>query len=84
MKFCRLSKRMKKLFVIATEGKIKMAIEWDVINDKVNINWYELNGKLYKMNDETVKDRFISNTIEYFKTTDKYKEILKKYHKVAE
>lgn len=83
MKFYGLSKRMKKLFVIATEGKIKMAIEWDVINDKVNINWCELNGKLYEANDETIKDRFISNTIEYFKTTDKYKEISKKYNKVA-
>ena len=39
MKFIKVTKRMKKLFTIASEGNIRMAIEWNVIEDVVSINW---------------------------------------------
>ena len=80
MKFMKVTKRMKKLFTIATEGKIKMAIEWNVIDDLVSINWCTLNEKRCSLQDGAIKERFIEKTLEYFKGSDKYLEILKKYN----
>ena len=80
MQFMKVTKRMKKLFTIATEGQIKMAIEWNVIDDLVSINWCTLNEKLYDLKDSSIKERFIEKTLEYFKGSDKYLEILKKYN----
>ena len=72
---------MKKLFTIATEGKIKMAIEWNVIDNVVSINWCTLNEKLYNLKDSNIKDKFIEKTLIYFKRSDKYLEVLEKYNK---
>ena len=80
MQFIKVTKRMKKLFTIASEGDIKMAIEWNVIDDIVSINWCTLNEKLYDLKDSSIKERFIEKTLEYFKDSDKYLEILKKYN----
>ena len=82
MEFAKITKRMKKLFVIATEGNIKMAIEWNVIDDIVNINWCTVNEKLYNLQDDNIKNRFIEKTLMYFKGSDKYLEVLKKYNKI--
>ena len=71
---------MKKLFTIASEGNIKMAIEWNVIDNVVSINWCTVKEKLYNLQDGSIKDRFIENTLEYFKSSDKYLEVLKKYN----
>ena len=80
MQFMKVTKRMKKLFTIASEDKIKMAIEWNVIDDIVSINWCTLNEKLYDLKDSSIKERFIEKTLIYFKESDKYLEILKKYN----
>ena len=82
MKFIKVSKRMKKLFTIATEGNIRMAIEWNVIDDIVSINWCTVNEKHYNLQDENIKNRFIEKTLIYFKSSDKYLEVLKKYNKI--
>ena len=82
MEFTKVTKRMKKLFTIATEGKIQIAIEWNVIDDVVNINWCTINGKKYNLLDGGIKDRFIKKSLIYFKNTEKYMEVLKKYNKV--
>ena len=82
MKFTQVTKRMKKLFVIATEGNIKMAIEWNVIDNIVNVNWCTIDEKLYILQDGSIKERFIKKTLEYFKGSDKYLELLKKYNKI--
>lgn len=81
MQFMKVTKRMKKLFTIASEGNIKMAIEWNVIDDVVSINWCTLNEKLYDLQDGSIRDKFIEKTLEYFKESDKYLEVLKKYNK---
>ena len=80
MQFIKVTKRMKKLFTIASEGDIKMAIEWNVIDNVVSINWCTLNEKPYNLKDSSIKERFIEKTLEYFKGSDKYLEILKKYN----
>ena len=82
MKFMKATKRMKKLFTIASEGNIKMAIEWNVIDDIVSINWCTLNEKLYDLQDRAIRDKFIEKTLEYFKESDKYLEVLKKYNNI--
>ena len=83
MKFMKATKRMKKLFTIASEGNIKMAIEWNVIDDIVSINWCTVNEKLYNNNlPDSIKDKFIEKTLMYFKGSDKYLEVLKKYNKI--
>ena len=82
MKFTQVTKRMKKLFTITTKGNIKMAIEWNVIDDIVNINWCTVNGKLYNNLSDSIKDKFIEKTLMYFKGSDKYLEVLKKYNKI--
>ena len=82
MKFIKVTKRMKKLFTIAAEGNIKMAIEWNVIDDIVSINWCAVNGKLYNNLPDSIKDKFIEKTLMYFKGSDKYLEVLKKYNKI--
>ena len=82
MKFTQVTKRMKKLFVIATEGNIKMAIEWNVIDNEVSINWCTVNEKLYNLQDSNIKDKFIEKTLIYFKSSDKYLEVLKKYNMI--
>lgn len=82
MQFIKVTKRMKKLFTIASEANIKMAIEWNVIDDIVSINWCTVNEKLYPLPDCSIKDRFIEKTLIYFKGSDKYLEVLKKYNKI--
>ena len=82
MKFAKVTKRMKKLFTIASEGNIRMAIEWDVIDDVVSINWCTVNEKLYNLQDSNIKDKFIEKTLIYFKSSDKYLEVLKKYNMI--
>ena len=82
MQFIKVTKRMKKLFTIASEGNIKMAIEWNVIDDVVSINWCTLNEKLYDLQDGSIRDKFIEKTLEYFKESDKYLEVLKKYNNI--
>ena len=82
MKFIKVTKRMKKLFTIASEGNIKMAIEWNVIDDIVSINWCTIDEKLYDLQDGKIKERFIEKTLEYFKESDKYLEVIKKYNKI--
>ena len=82
MKFIKVTKRMKKLFTIASEGNIRMAIEWDVIDDVVSINWCTVNEKLYNLQDSNIKDKFIEKTLIYFKSSDKYLEVLKKYNMI--
>ena len=82
MKFTQVSKRMKKLFVIASEDNIKMAIEWNVIDNVVSINWCTLNEKLYNLKDSSIKEKFIEKTLIYFKSSDKYLEVLKKYNMI--
>ena len=82
MEFSKITKRMKKLFTITTKGNIRMAIEWNVIDDKVSINWCTVNGKLYNLQDGSIKDKFIEKTLMYFKGSDKYLEVLKKYNKI--
>ena len=82
MQFIKVTKRMKKLFTIASEGNIKMAIEWNVIDDVVSINWCTIDEKLYELIDGSIKDRFIEKTLEYFKGSDKYLEVIKKYNKI--
>ena len=82
MEFSKITKRMKKLFTITTKGNIKMAIEWNVIDDIVNVNWCTVNGKLYNLQDGSIKDKFIEKTLMYFKGSDKYLEVLKKYNKI--
>ena len=82
MKFTKITKRMKKLFTIATKGNIRMAIEWNVIDNIVNVNWCTVNEKLYNLQDGNIKDKFIEKTLLYFKTSDKYLEVLKKYNKI--
>lgn len=83
MKFTKITKRMKKLFTIATKGNIRMAIEWNVIDNIVNVNWCTVNGKLYNNNlPDSIKDKFIEKTLIYFKSSDKYLEVLKKYNKI--
>ena len=67
---------------IASEGNIKMAIEWNVIDDIVSINWCTVNEKLYNLQDGSIKDKFIEKTLMYFKGSDKYLEVLKKYNKI--
>ena len=81
MRFTKVLKRMKKLFIIASEGNIKMAIEWNIIDDIVNINWCTINEKLTNNVDEAIKDRFIEKARIYLKDSNKYSEILKKYNK---
>ena len=81
MKFIKITKRMKKLFVIASEDNIKMAIEWNVIDNVVSINWCTVNEKLYNLQDSNIKDKFIEKTLIYFKRSDKYLEVLEKYNK---
>ena len=78
----KATKRMKKLFTIASEGNIKMAIEWNVIDDVVSINWCTIDEKLYDLKDGSIKDRFIEKTLEYFKESNKYLEVLKKYNNI--
>ena len=82
MKFIKVTKRMKKLFTIASEGNIRMAIEWNVIDDVVSINWCTVNEKLYNLKDSNIKDKFIEKTLIYFKSSDKYLEVLKKYNMI--
>ena len=82
MKFAKVTKRMKKLFTIASEGNIRMAIEWNVIEDVVSINWCTVNEKLYNLQDSNIKDKFIEKTLIYFKSSDKYLEVLKKYNMI--
>ena len=82
MKFIKITKRMKKLFTIATKENIEMAIEWNVIDDEISINWCTVNGKQYNLKDENIKNRFIEKTLIYFKSSDKYLEVLKKYNKI--
>ena len=82
MKFAKVTKRMKKLFTIASEGNIRMAIEWNVIEDVVSINWCTVNEKLYNLQDSNIKDKFIEKTMIYFKSSDKYLEVLKKYNMI--
>ena len=82
MKFIKITKRMKKLFTIASEGNIRMAIEWNVIDNVVSINWCTLNEKLYNLKDSNIKDKFIEKTLIYFKSSDKYLEVLKKYNMI--
>ena len=82
MKFTKITKRMKKLFTIVTKGNIKMAIEWNVIDNIVNINWCTVNEKLYNLQDDGIKNKFIEKTLIYFKSSNKYLEILKKYNKI--
>ena len=82
MKFIKVTKRMKKLFTIASEGNIRMAIEWNVIDDVVSINWCTVNEKLYNLQDSNIKDKFIEKTLIYFKSSDKYLEVLKKYNMI--
>ena len=82
MKFIKVTKRMKKLFTIASEGNIRMAIEWNVIDNVVSINWCTLNEKLYNLQDSNIKDKFIEKTMIYFKSSDKYLEVLKKYNMI--
>ena len=78
----KVTKRMKKLFTITKKGNIKMAIEWNVIDDIVNINWCTVNEKLYNLQDDNIKNRFIEKTLMYFKGSNKYLEVLKKYNKI--
>ena len=82
MKFIKVTIRMKKLFTIASEGNIRMAIEWNVIEDVVSINWCTVNEKLYNLQDSNIKDKFIEKTLIYFKSSDKYLEVLKKYNMI--
>lgn len=82
MQFIKATKRMKKLFTIASEANIKMAIEWNVIDDIVSINWCTVNEKLYNLQDENIKNKFIEKTLIFFKSSDKYLEVLKKYNKI--
>ena len=82
MEFTKITKRMKKLFTITTKGNVSMAIEWNVIDDIININWCTVNGKLYNLQDGSIKDKFIEKTLMYFKGSDKYLEVLKKYNKI--
>ena len=82
MEFAKITKRMKKLFTVTTKGNVSMAIEWNVIDDIVNINWCTVNGKLYNLKDGSIKDKFIKKTLMYFKGSDKYLEVLKKYNKI--
>ena len=82
MEFSKITKRMKKLFTIASEGNIRMAIEWNVIDDIVLINWCTVNEKRYNLQDGNIKNRFIEKTLIYFKSSDKYLEVLKKYNKI--
>ena len=82
MKFTKITKRMKKLFTIATKGNLKMAIEWNVIDNIVNVNWCTVNEKLYNLQDDSIKNKFIEKTLIYFKSSDKYLEVLKKYNKI--
>ena len=82
MKFIKVTKRMKKLFTIASEGNIRMAIEWNVKEDVVSINWCTVNEKLYNLQDSNIKDKFIEKTLIYFKSSDKYLEVLKKYNMI--
>lgn len=82
MKFIKVTKRMKKLFTIASEGNIRMAIEWNVKDDVVSINWCTVNEKLYNLQDSNIKDKFIEKTLIYFKSSDKYLEVLKKYNMI--
>ena len=82
MKFIKVTKRMKKLFTIASEGNIRMAIEWNVIEDVVSINWCTVNEKRYNLQDSNIKDKFIEKTLIYFKSSDKYLEVLKKYNMI--
>lgn len=82
MEFIKVTKRMKKLFTIATKGNIRMAIEWNVIDDKVSINWCTVNEKPYNNLPDSIKDKFIEKTLIYFKGSDKYLEVLKKYNKI--
>ena len=82
MQFIKITKRMKKLFTIASEGNIRMAIEWNVIEDVVSINWCTVNEKLYNLQDSNIKDKFIEKTLIYFKSSDKYLEVLKKYNMI--
>ena len=82
MEFMKVTKRMKKLFTITKKGNVSMAIEWNVIDDIVNINWCTVNEKLYNLQDDNIKNRFIEKTLMYFKESDKYLEVLKKYNKI--
>ena len=82
MEFMKVTKRMKKLFTITKKGNIKMAIEWNVIDDIVNINWCTVNEKLYNLQDDNIKNRFIEKTLMSFKGSNKYLEVLKKYNKI--
>ena len=82
MKFIKVTKRMKKLFTIASEGNIRMAIEWNVKDDVVSLNWCTVNEKLYNLQDSNFKDKFIEKTLIYFKSSDKYLEVLKKYNMI--
>ena len=66
MEFIKITKRMKKLFTITTKGNVSMAIEWNVIDDIVNVNWCTVNGKLYNNNlPDSIKDKFIEKTLMY-------------------
>ena len=83
MEFAKITKRMEKLFTITTKGNVSVAIEWNVIDDQVSINWCTVNGKLYNNNlPDSIKDKFIEKTLMYFKGSDKYLEVLKKYNKI--
>ena len=82
MEFTKITKKMKKLFTITKKGNVSMAIEWNVIDDKVSINWCTVNGKLYNNLPDSIKDKFIEKTLMYFKGSDKYLEVLKKYNKI--
>ena len=82
MEFTKITKKMKKLFTITKKGNVSMAIEWNVIDDEVSINWCTIKGKLYNNLPDSIKDKFIKKTLMYFKGSDKYLEVLKKYNKI--
>ena len=83
MEFTKIIKKMRKLFTITKKGNVSIVIEWNVIDDQVTINWCTVNKKLYNNNlPDSIKDKFIEKTLMYFKSSDKYLEILKKYNKI--
>lgn len=79
MTFTKVSKRMKKVFTIATQDKIRMAIEWNIVDNIISINWITIDGKLVDTIDSKISNEFIQGAKKYMKESKQYKEICIKY-----
>ena len=77
-------KRMKKIWVRASKGKIEICIEYNVITDKAKINWINdrTTGHDNFINSLGIEEdnKLIQQSITFAKELKQYKEIINKYN----